>query len=78
MLRTTFGNTSRRKLSRLSISDTFLVKDLDMLINANIISCNYSFNRRRRSEICLMTRVDKKISQVSKTIFLRHIDEMGY
>lgn len=74
MSRTKSGNTSRRKLPRLRIFDTFLVEGLDILTNANMMSCNRSFNRRPRHEICLMIRVDKKISQVSKTILLRHID----
>lgn len=57
---------------------TFLVDDVDIPIKANIMSYNRSFNRIYKREIRLITGFDKKIIQVSKIIFLSHIDDVGY
>ena len=57
---------------------SFLVKDVDLLIKANIMLYNCSFNRIYRREICLITEFDEKINQVFIVMSLRHIDEMVY
>jgi len=57
---------------------TFLGKDVGLAIKANIMLYNCSFNRIYRREIRLIVIFDKKLNQVSKIMFLRHIDEMGY